>query len=74
MRHSDISTTTTFYYKSKYSKKQKFRRPYSTSLGYTQMYTKIADNLIKAFRYFSEELLTGIGPVTSALPMRRSTD
>ena len=23
---------------------------------------------------FKEELLTGIGPVTSALPMRRSTD
>ena len=29
---------------------------------------------IKGFRPFLGELLTGIGPVTSALPMRRTTD
>ena len=38
-----------------------------------QKTSKIQD-LSRIFEVFYKELLTGIGPVTSALPMRRSTD
>ena len=35
---------------------------------------KSGNLVLSRFPHFLKELLTGIGPVTSALPMRRSTD
>ena len=35
---------------------------------------KSGNLVLSRFPRFLKELLTGIGPVTSALPMRRSTD
>ena len=55
------------------NQQQIYQNPHFLPFYYTK--TKKQKPLIyKDFCTFGLQLLTGIGPVTSALPMRRSTD